>query len=138
MTKEIKGSIDYTIRIAEDGSWEIEYQRNIENEIAALSISQHVLEHSIAATSLMKKESSGKVKKHHAERLEKMTQARMGTSLLCDDLCAYYQSYQDKKEKHEKDMLTAEVTPEEVKMIKEAYDKVEKGHAAPDNHIGKP
>lgn len=121
--KTITGSIDYKIEIHENGDFEIEYQRTVENEMAALSASQHIIEHSIAAITVQKREAKGKLKKALSTQLEKLTQARMGVAMLADMIYTGYENYIERKEQHERDMLTADVTTEDVKIINQIAKK---------------
>lgn len=118
MSKEIKGSIDYTIKIQESGEWTIEYEQGIENEIVALSISQHTMEHSIAALTIEKKRAKGVELKSIKTQIAKYTDARMGIKMLADLLCNHYESYKKYREDHAKAMNTAEVTQADQEVLK--------------------
>jgi hypothetical protein len=117
MSKEIKGTIEYTIRVLEDGSFETEYNQSIENQMASMCISQHTLEQAIASISLQKKEAKGPVKKSLSNQLTKFTQARFGIAMLADLVYGSYDSYKEYKEKHDKEMLTAEVTEKDIEVM---------------------
>lgn len=121
-TRVIKGSIEYTITLFDGETWEVEYQQGIENEIAALSIAQHVMEASIVTASLQKKESKGKIRKSLSEQIEKFSQARFGLNMLSTILCDSYDSFMEQKAKHEKDMLTAEVSKKDQELLKGMMD----------------
>lgn len=113
----IEGKLEYTIEILPTGDWQIEYDRSIENEITSLSIAQNVVEHSLASLYLAKKTTKGKSLKSIKKQIEKLTETLFGVKMLCDTLCASYNDYKESQEKHNKEMLTAEITEKDKDLI---------------------
>ena len=120
--QEIKGSVEYSLTQFVDNDWQIDYKRTVENEMAALSVAQHVMEHAIAAVSLQKKKSKGKEKQALAKQLEKFVQARMGISMLSDNIFSAYDAYKENQKRHEEAMLTADVSDKDKELLKNMMD----------------
>lgn len=124
---KIKGQIDYNITKHEDGNWSIDYERSVENEMAAISICQHALEHSIAANQLMLKGLKGKGKRLIKTQSDKYFHAHVGIKMLADNIFMGYEEYKASVEKHKEDMKTAELTDNEKESVIKAMKDVEKG-----------
>lgn len=121
-TREVKGSIGYTLKQFPNGDWELDYERSIENEMAAMSIAQYIMEHAVATARLGKKKEKGKLKQLISKHLEKYIQAQMGIRILADNIFSAYDSFMEQQAKHEKDMLTAEVSKKDQELLKGMMD----------------
>jgi hypothetical protein len=93
MSKEINGSIPYTIKISDDGHWNINYESTIENDLVAMSISQFVIESYATSLKSDKKTATGKVKQSLSVRVEKLIQARFGVKLMLDFMQTAYEPF---------------------------------------------
>lgn len=95
MKKEIKGSIPYTINIDGD-KWDISYTSSIDNDIAALSISQMLLENFCIELKQQRSTTKFKIKKALGEQLEKCLAAQKGLKIMTDFILPSYETYMDK------------------------------------------
>jgi hypothetical protein len=136
MEKTIKGSIGYELHCNAEGQWDIKYDGGVENEMAVLAIAQHVVENCVAQVSISRKDAKGRAYKSLTEQLNKFRETRFGLDLLCNIMYSNHDNYLEYKKNHEESMKTAELSEEEKKAVIDAYAKA--GHAAPDNHVGKP
>lgn len=93
MSREITGTIPYTLKISDEGEWDIKYDSSIHNDMASLAISQYVMESIAVNLREEKKNASGKVKKAFAAKLDKCVSGRFGLQVICDYMLDAYEPY---------------------------------------------
>jgi hypothetical protein len=93
MSKEITGSIPYTLVLSEDGKWDIKYESTIHNDMASLAIAQFVMENIAINLREEKKNASGSVKKAMGVKLDKGVSGRFGLQMICDYMLDAYVPY---------------------------------------------
>jgi len=98
--EEIKGTINYTLKISDEGDWSIVYgsdsdtpKDTIHNDMASLAICQDIMEICAARFSLEKKELKGKSKQFMGQKMRKTIDARAGLKLICDYMLNVYKPY---------------------------------------------
>ncbi len=90
---QLKGTIEYTLTLGEGGVWQLSYNQTIDNDIASIAISEHVLGILGEKLKLDKKSAKGKEVGFLAQRIEKITQAKFGLSLMFDYTVKLYDLY---------------------------------------------
>ncbi len=82
---KIRGQIDYSLIIDENDEWLITFEGNADNELAAVAITQHVLETVCAGISTeMKGAKDVRYKRHLKAILEKGMAAHFGGKLILE------------------------------------------------------
>lgn len=113
MSKEIKGNIEYSLTISDDGKWDIKYGSTIHNDMASLAIAQYVMESIAVNLREEKNNASGKVKKAYAAKLDKAISGRFGVQVICDYMLDNYIPYMKYLEEAEtKRDVIANIPPE--------------------------
>lgn len=92
MEQTIKGTINYEIKVTDD-MVDIDYDSTIDNDLAAMLISQYVMENVCVGLRESKKQSKGKVQKAVAEKLNHAISGRYGLGTVIDYFLANYEEY---------------------------------------------
>lgn len=90
---QIKGTIEYTLTLGGGGVWNLSYNQTIDNDIASIAISEHVLGILNDKLKLDKKHAKGKEIAFLSQRIEKIIQAKFGLSLMFDYCIKLYEIY---------------------------------------------
>ena len=85
MNKEIKGSINYTIILTEQG-YGIEYNIDIENNVATLLMAANITKEAISNLKEQKKILLGEKKKKVHEAIQRIVRAKYVIENMADDL----------------------------------------------------
>lgn len=81
---QLKGTIDYTLTLEENNVWKLNYNQTIDNDIASIAITQHVLGILEERLRLDKQSAKGKEVGFFTQRIDKVIQAKFGLSLMFD------------------------------------------------------
>ena len=101
---KIEKTITYTLEIDENNLAHLNYEGDIENDIACTIIARHVIERNIEALQAQKKSLEGEAKKATSLYLDKVKKASICMDRIIENICANYRSfklYQEMKEKKE-------------------------------------
>lgn len=90
---KIEGTINYTLTLEENNVWKLNYNQTINNDIASIAISEHVLAILNDKLKIDKREAKGKEISFLSQRIEKITQAKFGLSLMFDYCIKLYDVY---------------------------------------------
>jgi len=95
-----KGAIGYEIIEYPDGSWQIEYdESSIENDLAALTISEHLCTVITNGLMIAKKQATNTKEERHIQNiLTKGRAARFGLKMLIDYMQPLYREFKKKQE----------------------------------------
>ena len=90
---QLKGTIDYTLTLEENNVWKLSYNQTIDNDIASIAISEHVLGILGDKLEIDKKSAKGKEAKFLQQRIDKVVQAKFGLGLMFDYTIKLYDIY---------------------------------------------
>ena len=90
---QLKGTIDYTLTLEENNVWKLNYNQTIDNDIASIAITQHVLGILEERLRLDKQSAKGKEVGFFTQRIDKVIQAKFGLSLMFDYTIKLYDIY---------------------------------------------
>lgn len=98
---KIRGQIDYELSVNDKGEWNIVYEGNVDNDIAAIGIAQSVLEQVCSGISAQIKDTDNtRIKKHLKAILEKGMAAHFGNGLILEYMQAIYIDFKNNEEKN--------------------------------------
>lgn len=95
---KLKGQIDYQLHIDEESNWSLNFTSTTENDMAAMAISQYVLEQMMEGLKEDKENSKGRMRKELSSLYGSAADARAGIKCLLEYMQNHYKSYQDKIE----------------------------------------
>lgn len=97
---KIRGQIDYELSVDDKGEWSITYEGNVDNDIAAVAITQSVLEAVCSGISAQSKDTQDtRTKKHLKAILEKGMAAHFGGNLILEYMQSIYLDFKAHQEK---------------------------------------
>jgi len=130
--KKITGSIKYEITINEKNEWDLVYEQNSENDLAAMAIGAKLMELSEQEfeEALKDKSRSTRDRNFFKGRLEKVRAAKFGLHIMLDYLLSVIEEYkkfveQNKLEGNPGPKLTPEQKAE-LELMKVAFEKAAK------------
>lgn len=117
MNKEIKGTIDFTLKITDEHT-DIDYESTIDNDIGILAINQYLMESAATGLKMQKDNTKGDARKIAQQQLELVLKARQGLRVL---MGLFLESYDEMKENEGKEkkitIETGKLTEEEAKIL---------------------
>jgi len=90
---QLKGTIEYTLTLEENNVWKLNYNQTIDNDIASIAISNHVLGILGDKLKLDKQSAKGEEAKFLKQRIDKVVQAKFGLGLMFDYTLKLYDLY---------------------------------------------
>jgi hypothetical protein len=95
---KIEGTIKYTLTFDEETGSNLEYETSLENDIAAMAITEYVIDQWIDFMKQEKSNHEGKAKSQINARLNKTIQTKQGLKALCDYAFTLYEPFKKLEE----------------------------------------
>lgn len=102
---QLKGTIEYSLTLGEGNVWNLKYNQTVENDIAIIAMSQHVVgilkdkleldKKGIQSGEIKVDGSKGERVKFLSQRIEKLIQTKYGLNLMFDYCIKLYDIYQE-------------------------------------------
>lgn len=129
--KKITGTIKYEITIDDKNQWNLIYEQNSENDLAAMAIGTKLMELSEQEfeEALKDKSRSTRDKNFFKGRLEKVRAAKFGLQIMCDYLLSVFEDYKAYVEKNKLESSSPNLTDAqkaELEIMKQTFNKAAK------------
>jgi len=99
-----KGAIGYEIIEYPDGSWQIDYESSVDNDLATLAIAQDLSTVITNGLMIAKKQATNTKEERHIQNiLTKGRAARFGLKMLIDYMQPLYREFKKQQEEKEND-----------------------------------
>ena len=97
---KIEKQIKYELKIDRKEGYGINYEGNLDNDLAGLMISLHVLEENVKVLKAQKKTATSKDKKIISSQINRVSTAAATISRIVSDICDVYEDYKKKQDEN--------------------------------------